>query len=79
MLYDKGDMWGKILEWEIENKGTLWDYCTTASSNNIKKAIQSSGAIIPESISSSIHTTLDKGKRYKKKISFFFFCYHHIQ
>lgn len=53
--------WDKVIEWEQENKGTLWDYCTTASTKGIKKAIESSGTVIPESISKSIRSSLDKG------------------
>lgn len=58
-------IWGEVLQWEQNNKGTLWDYCTTASSKIIQSAIETctahSGAVIPQSFTDSLHTAIEKG------------------
>eukprot|EP00026_Physarum_polycephalum_P008682 Phypoly_transcript_08777.p1 GENE.Phypoly_transcript_08777~~Phypoly_transcript_08777.p1 ORF type:complete len:372 (+),score=48.23 Phypoly_transcript_08777:196-1311(+) len=54
-------MWGEIIQWEHENKGTLWDQCTTMTTKAIKACVQSTGASIPASVTNTIRSAVEKG------------------
>lgn len=54
-------MWGEIMQWERENKGTLWDQCTTMTTKAIRACVKKTGATIPSNVTDTIKSAVEKG------------------
>jgi hypothetical protein len=53
-------MWEEIMQWEYEGKGSLWDHCTTMTTQVIKACVKSTNNTIPASVSTTIRSTVEK-------------------
>ena len=68
-------MWGEIMQWEHENKGTLWDQCTTITTKAIKACVSSTGATIPSYVTTTIRSAVEKGTPTLLFLSLSLHCY----